>query len=70
MHCLVAEEIPSQLKKLVYVAAFVPENGESLLTIANTDADSHIGKYLRPDEKAGIISVAKEGIIDVCGRCT
>ncbi|WP_251029771.1 alpha/beta fold hydrolase [Pedobacter sp. ISL-64] len=58
----VAEQIPLQIKKLVYVAAYIPQNGESLLTIANTDAASQVGKYLQIDEKAGIAGIAKEGI--------
>jgi pimeloyl-ACP methyl ester carboxylesterase len=58
----VAEQMPSQIKKLLYVAAYVPQNGESLLTLAGADADSQVGKYLKIDEKAGIAGIAKEGI--------
>ncbi|MRX41549.1 alpha/beta fold hydrolase [Flavobacterium sp. LC2016-23] len=61
----VAEEIAPQLKKIIYIAAYVPKNGESLLTIAQTDAESHVGKNLIVDEKAGIASIKKEGIADV-----
>jgi pimeloyl-ACP methyl ester carboxylesterase len=61
----VAEKIPAQIKELLYIGAYVPKNGESLLTIANTDADSHAGKNLRPDEKAGVAGIVKENIIDV-----
>ncbi|MEO6282933.1 MAG: alpha/beta fold hydrolase [Dyadobacter sp.] len=61
---LVAEQIPAQIKKLVFVAAYVPQNGQSLLAIANTDPDSYVGKYLRPDEKAGVAGIAKEGIAE------
>src|SRR5580692_8081448 len=46
----VAEQIPDQIRKLVYLAAFLPKNGESLLSLAQTDADSHIGKYLQVDK--------------------
>jgi len=60
-----AEQIPNQIKLLVYVAAYVPKNGESLLSIANTDADSHIPKYLRIDEKAGIADINRDGLVDV-----
>jgi pimeloyl-ACP methyl ester carboxylesterase len=42
----VAEEIAPQIKKIIYIAAYVPKNGESLLTIAQTDAESHVGKNL------------------------
>jgi len=61
----VAEEIAPQIKKIIYIAAYVPKNGESLLSIAKTDAESHVGKNLIVDEKAGIASIRKEGIADV-----
>lgn len=57
-----AEQIPSQLAKVIYIGAFVPQNGETLFQLANTDKESLLGKYLRPDEKAGTILVAPEGI--------
>ncbi len=61
----IAEEIAPQIKKIIYIAAYVPKNGESLLTIAQTDAESHVGKNLIVDEKAGIASIKKAGIADV-----
>jgi pimeloyl-ACP methyl ester carboxylesterase len=61
----VAEEIPGQIKELVYLAAYLPQNGESLLSLAKQDADSHVGKYLQIDQTTGSASVAKDGVIDV-----
>ena len=61
----VSEEIPSQLKGLVYLAAYLPKTGESLLTLAQQDAGSHTGKYLKIDQEHGAAIIAKEGIIDV-----
>jgi len=61
----VAEEIPGQIKELVYLAAYLPKNGESLLSLAKQDADSHIGKYLQIDQATGSANVAKDGVIDV-----
>jgi pimeloyl-ACP methyl ester carboxylesterase len=61
----VAEQMASQIKKIIYIAAYVPKNGESLLTLAQTDGESHIGKSLIVDEKAGIATVRKEGVADV-----
>lgn len=61
----VAEQIAPQIKKIIYIAAYVPKNGESLLSIAQTDTESHIGKNLIVDEKTGIASVRKEGVADV-----
>ena len=43
----------------------MPQNGESLLSLAKQDADSHIRKYLQADESHGTAVIAKEGIIDV-----
>ena len=61
----VAEEIPGQIKELVYLAAYLPQNGESLLSLAKQDADSHIGKYLQIDQATGSAIVAKDGVTDV-----
>ncbi|MGZ3753626.1 MAG: alpha/beta fold hydrolase [Mucilaginibacter sp.] len=61
----VAEEIPGQIKALVYLAAYLPQNGESLLSLAKQDADSHVGKYLQIDQATGSANVAKDGVIDV-----
>jgi pimeloyl-ACP methyl ester carboxylesterase len=61
----VAEEIPGQIKELVYLAAYLPQNGESLLSLAKQDADSHVGKYLQIDQATGSAKIAKDGVIDV-----
>ncbi|MCR8557788.1 alpha/beta fold hydrolase [Mucilaginibacter sp. BJC16-A38] len=61
----VAEEIPGQIKELVYLAAYLPKNGESLLSLAKQDADSHVGKYLQIDQATGSAIVAKDGVVDV-----
>ncbi|MBL0740712.1 alpha/beta hydrolase [Chryseolinea sp. Jin1] len=60
-----AEAIPGQIKELVYLSAFLPRNGESLLSLAKQDPDSHIGKYLNIDEKNGTAVIAKDRIVDV-----
>lgn len=61
----VAELIAPQIKKLIYIAAFVPKNGDSLLSLAQTDTQSHVGKNLIVDERAGVASIAKDAITDV-----
>ncbi|MCD0465946.1 alpha/beta hydrolase [Flavobacterium sp. ENC] len=61
----VAELIAPQIKKLIYIAAFVPKNGDSLLSLAQTDSESHIGKSLIVDELAGVARITKEAITDV-----
>lgn len=61
----VAEQIPDQIQKLVYVAAFLPRSGETLLGLSQQDAGSHIGKYLQPDPRKGIASIASDGVQDL-----
>jgi len=43
-----AEKLPTRIDKLVYLGAFLPANGQSLLDLANTDADALLGPALRP----------------------
>jgi pimeloyl-ACP methyl ester carboxylesterase len=61
----VAEELPGQIKKLIFLAAYLPGNGQSLLALAKEDADSHVSKYLQIDAAKGSASIAKEGVIEV-----
>jgi len=44
----VAEEVPSKIEKLVYVAGFVPLTGQSVLALASTDTASVLGANLVP----------------------
>jgi pimeloyl-ACP methyl ester carboxylesterase len=60
----VAELIAPQIKKIIYVAAFVPKNGDSLLSLAKTDSESIVGKNLIVEEEGGVASIAKEGIAE------
>jgi pimeloyl-ACP methyl ester carboxylesterase len=59
-----AEQIPGQIKKLIYLCAFLPKDGESLFSISAADKETHIGQYIQPDEKAGVVGIAKDGILD------
>lgn len=61
----VAEDIPTQIRELIYIAALLPKDGQSLLDLAKTDADAHTGKYLQIDQEHGAAIIAKEGIVDV-----
>ncbi len=38
-----AEEMPEKIKLLVYLAAYLPQNGESLYSLSQTDAQSQAG---------------------------
>jgi pimeloyl-ACP methyl ester carboxylesterase len=46
-----AEAQPERIKTLVYVAAYIPQSGQSLLTLATTDKDSKLG---------GVLTIAKD----------
>jgi len=49
----VAEAAPHKIRALVYLSACLPKDGESLMTLAQTDRDSYLGKsgnlVLTPD---------------------
>jgi pimeloyl-ACP methyl ester carboxylesterase len=61
----VAEEIPGQVKELIYLAAALPHDGDNLLSLAKQDPASHIGKYLTIDEAHGAAIISKDGAADV-----
>lgn len=53
----VAEAAPDKIRTAVYLAAFLPQNGESMLSLAKQDRDSKAGPALHVDETKGMISV-------------
>jgi len=61
----VAEEIPAQIKELIFLAAALPHDGDSLLGLAKGDPASHIGKFLTVDKEHGAAIIAKEGAADI-----
>ena len=40
----VAEANPEKIKALVYLSAYLPKDGQSLMSLASTDKDSHLAK--------------------------
>jgi len=67
----VAEQKPDTIAKLVYLAAFVPEDGQTLLALAGTDADSHLGPALKVDQMAGTAAVPLDELADIfCADCS
>lgn len=69
----VAEQAPSRVAELIYVAGYLPQNGESLYKIAMTDADSRVGAYwTQADPKAYTPATLRaEGIAEVfCADCS
>lgn len=52
-----AEADPARIRSLVYVAAYLPRDGQSLLTLATADKDSKAGAHLQIDKDKGIASI-------------
>ena len=52
----VAEERPEKIQTLVYLTAFLPQNGESLLQIARTNSDSLLTPNLVVNEEQGYLT--------------
>jgi pimeloyl-ACP methyl ester carboxylesterase len=53
----VGEAAPTRIKSLVYLAAYLPQDGESMLSLAKEDRDSKAGPALQIDQQKGMISV-------------
>lgn len=53
----VAEAAPKKIKTLVFVAAYLPQDGDSLVSMANKDADAKIGPHLQIDKEKGIATI-------------
>ncbi|AYL96938.1 alpha/beta fold hydrolase [Mucilaginibacter celer] len=67
----VAEQNPSKIEKLVYLSAYLPTSGQSLLDLALTDAGSSLGdtvngqKVLIENDAIGILDVLHDQITNV-----
>jgi pimeloyl-ACP methyl ester carboxylesterase len=61
----VAEAVPNRIEKLVFIGAFVPQNGQSLLDLANMDAQSHLGPSLIPSEDQLTLNIKHDSIVPV-----
>jgi pimeloyl-ACP methyl ester carboxylesterase len=65
-----AERAPDKVKSLVYLAAYLPENGQSLGDLANTDADSHLGPALVINMETGTGAIPGDKLQDIfCADC-
>lgn len=61
----VAEKIPSKIEKLVYIGAFVPANGQSLLDLSLLDKQSQLGASLIPSKDQLLLDVKPENLITI-----
>jgi pimeloyl-ACP methyl ester carboxylesterase len=65
-----AEAAPHKIKTLVYVAAYLPKDGQSLLDLGNSDRDSKIGPHLQIMKDKGIAAVEYSARADLfCLDC-
>lgn len=66
----VAENIPDRIDKLVYVAAYLPRNGEDLLSLSKKDVQSKAAVALEFNEDFTAAVIKKETIASaVCNDC-
>lgn len=66
----VAEHIPARISKLVYVSAYLPKNGEDLLSLSQKDTQSKVGGALEFNADQSAASIKKEVIpVAVCDDC-
>ncbi len=59
-----AEYRPNRIKTLVYLCAFVPQNGESHLELAQRDPDSLVGKNLIVADDQSYQTIREEAITE------
>lgn len=61
----------SRIDKLVYLAAYVLQDGQTVFDLANTDADSHLGKALTINMQTGVASLPTSELGDIfCADCS
>ena len=61
----VAEKIPLKIKRLVYIGAFLPSNGQSLLDLALQDTQSLLGPSLIPSKDQLTLDLVRENIVSI-----
>ncbi len=52
-----AEKAPGKVKVLVFMAAYLPHDGDSLVSLANQDPDAKVGPHLQIKKEQGIASI-------------
>jgi pimeloyl-ACP methyl ester carboxylesterase len=65
-----ADERADDLDRLIYVTAFVPKDGDSLLSLSMQDPDSELATTLSIEMDRGLAAVAPDQVTDVfCADC-
>lgn len=66
----VAENIPTKIDKLIYVAAYIPKNGESVIDLSKKDTTSKVGPALEFNKDYSLATIKKEVVHDnICADC-
>jgi pimeloyl-ACP methyl ester carboxylesterase len=52
-----AEQAPKKVRTLVYLAAYLPQDGNSLVSLAQRDPDAKVGPHLQIEKDKGIASI-------------
>lgn len=66
----VAENLPDKIEKLVYVAAYIPKNGESIIELSKKDNTSKVGAALEYNKDYSLATIKKEVVHDhICADC-
>lgn len=66
----VAENIPGKIKELIYVSAYLPKNGESVLDLSKKDNTSKVGANLEFNKDYSLATIKKDALADaVCADC-
>lgn len=66
-----AEQRPEKVSKLVYLAAYLLRNGESLYQISQTDTESRLGAHIVPEQDGSVLALKPEAMADAfCQDCS
>ena len=61
----VAETAGAKIGRLVYIGAYMPEDGQTLNDLASTDTASHLGPVLQIDQVDGVAHIPSEDLEDI-----
>jgi len=61
----VAEKIPAKISKMVYIAGYLPQSGQTLLDLAGTDTTSLLAQSLMPSADGLTLDVIRANITNI-----
>ncbi|MBN8222087.1 MAG: alpha/beta hydrolase [Spirochaetes bacterium] len=67
----VAENYPEKIRMVIYVAAYLPQNDQDLLSLANQDKQSLVGKNLEFSADKSSATIAQKVLVKaICADCS